>query len=44
MFERAGVAIAMGNARPAVKEKADWVTADLEEDGILKAFAWLDLL
>jgi Cof subfamily protein (haloacid dehalogenase superfamily) len=37
MFEQAGLSIAMGNAQPAVKEKADFVTASNGEDGFAMA-------
>ena len=34
MVEYAGVGVAMGNAKPEVKEVADYITAGNEEDGI----------
>jgi Cof subfamily protein (haloacid dehalogenase superfamily) len=37
MFEQAGLSIAMGNAQPGVKEKADFVTASNGEDGFALA-------
>ncbi len=37
MFEQAGLSIAMGNAQPAVKEKANFVTASNGEDGFAMA-------
>jgi len=37
MFEQAGLSIAMGNAQPAVKEKADFVTVSNGEDGFAMA-------
>lgn len=37
MLEAAGVAVAMGNAAPALKDMADFVTADCDEDGIAVA-------
>lgn len=36
MFERAGLAIAMGNASPEVKARASKVTASCDEDGFAK--------
>src|SRR5260370_8329880 len=39
MFEQAGLSIAMGNAQPAVKEKANFVTASNGEDGFPMAVA-----
>lgn len=37
MIRYAGVGVAMGNARPEVKEQADFVTASNEEDGVAEA-------
>jgi Cof subfamily protein (haloacid dehalogenase superfamily) len=37
MFEQAGLSIAMGNAEPAVKAAADFVTDSNAEDGFAKA-------
>jgi 5-amino-6-(5-phospho-D-ribitylamino)uracil phosphatase len=37
MISDAKVGVAMGNAQEIVKEKADWVTATNEEDGVAKA-------
>ncbi|MBL4952885.1 HAD family phosphatase [Neobacillus sp. YIM B02564] len=37
MIKEAGIGVAMGNAQEAVKQHADWVTADNEEDGVAKA-------
>jgi Cof subfamily protein (haloacid dehalogenase superfamily) len=37
MISNAGYGVAMGNALDAVKEKADWVTASNEEDGVALA-------
>ena len=34
MVEYAGIGVAMGNAKPEVKEVADYITASNEEDGI----------
>lgn len=44
MFELAYTSIAMGNAPQAVKEKADLITTDLEDDGIFNAFVKLHLI
>ena len=44
MFEVAGFAVAMGNARDEVKLKADFVTTTHEQDGAAHAFAALGLL
>jgi hydroxymethylpyrimidine pyrophosphatase-like HAD family hydrolase len=37
MFEQAGLAVAMGNAKPEIQARADKVTADHNEDGIAVA-------
>lgn len=44
MLKCAGNAIAMGNAGNAVKEMADYITTDLEQDGIRNALNWLKVL
>ena len=44
MVREAGVGIAMGNAVSKLKEAADYVTADIGEDGLEKAFAYLGLM
>ena len=37
MLQYAGVGVAMGNAPASLKAVADWVTEDVEEDGVLHA-------
>ncbi len=37
MLEFAGIGVAMGNAEPEVKEAADYITTDIDKDGILNA-------
>lgn len=37
MFEATGMSVAMGNAFDIVKEKADYVTDDVDNDGVAKA-------
>ncbi|MGO0123168.1 Cof-type HAD-IIB family hydrolase [Desulfothermobacter acidiphilus] len=37
MFRFAGLAVAMGNARPAVQDEADFVTASHAEEGVAQA-------
>ena len=37
MIQYAGVGVAMGNARPEIKEQADIVTVTNEEDGVAEA-------
>lgn len=44
MLSAAGIGVAMGNARDAVKEKADFVTKSVEEDGILYALHHFGIL
>jgi len=44
MFQVCGVAVAMGNAQPELKELADFVTTDVLDDGIANAFARLGLI
>lgn len=44
MLEYAGVGVAMGNAIPALKERADYVTADIHHDGIYQAFLHWNLI
>lgn len=44
MFDYVGLKVAMGNAVPELKEKADFVTKTVEEDGILYALEELDLV
>ena len=36
MLQLAGVGVAMGNAQPAVKEAADYITATNDEDGLVE--------
>ena len=44
MLRRAGVGVAMGNAEAAVKAAADYVTADVDQDGIYRALEYYGLL
>lgn len=44
MLEHCGVGVAMGNGSAEVKEAADLVTDDVENDGLATAFARLGLL
>ena len=44
MFLPEWTSIAMGNAREVLKERADYITADCDDDGIMKAcehFGWI---
>jgi hypothetical protein len=43
MIKYAGVGVAMGNAQPAVKDAADYITGTNDEDGlvqVMKEFIW----
>ncbi|MGO3602230.1 MAG: Cof-type HAD-IIB family hydrolase [Enterococcus malodoratus] len=44
MFDAVGFPVAMGNASPALKEKAAYVTASVSDDGIWKACIELGLI
>lgn len=44
MIRFAGIGVAMGNAVEAVKAVADYVTADIDEDGIEKALKYYNLI
>lgn len=44
MLQCAGIGIAMGNATGAVLDMADYVTADVDRDGIWNALKWLGVL
>lgn len=41
MLERAHISIGMGNSRPAVLQMADYITTDVDKDGILNALKWI---
>ena len=38
MIQAAGIGVAMGNASDAVKRAADYITTDVDHDGIINAF------
>ena len=44
MIKHVNIGIAMGNANPHLKEVADYITDDVDEDGILKALKHFNLL
>ena len=44
MIQECGIGIAMGNASEAVKKAADWITSDIDEDGIWNAFSHLGII
>ena len=37
LFKAAGIKVAMGNAVPALKEQADYISASYDEDGVAQA-------
>lgn len=43
MFECCGFNVAMGNGGPEIKEAADYITNDVNEDGLYNAFKYLKL-
>lgn len=44
MMHCAGISVAMGNATNTIKEVADYVTSDVDKDGIYNAFVHLGLI
>jgi Cof subfamily protein (haloacid dehalogenase superfamily) len=44
MFEYCNIGIAMGNAKDKLKEIADYVTDDVDKDGLYKAFKHFELI
>jgi len=44
MLRQCGTGIAMGNADPLTKAAADYVTTDIDEDGILNAMEYFGLI
>lgn len=44
MLRTAGIGVAMGNATPDAKAAADYITADCDDDGILRALEHFSLL
>lgn len=44
MFEKAAYSVAMGNACKELKDKADDITTDIDQDGIYNAFKKLNLI
>lgn len=44
MIQCAGIGIAMGNAAQQIKDIADYVTTDVDKDGIWNALEWLGVL
>jgi len=44
MFEICNYNVAMGNGGPEIKEAADYITDDVDNDGLYKAFEYLKLI
>lgn len=44
MLSFVGIGVAMGNAQAKVKEIADYVTSDVDDDGIEKALRYWRIL
>lgn len=44
MIRLAGIGVAMGNGVPQAKQVADYVTADIDDDGIAKALTYYGLI
>lgn len=44
MLEHCKIGVAMGNAKPVLKEMADYVTTDVNDDGIWNAFKHFNLI
>ena len=44
MLAAAGVGVAMGNGGPEIRAMADFVTKDVNKDGIWHAFDYFNLL
>ena len=44
MFQFCNIGVAMGNAKDKLKEVADFVTDDVDKDGLYKAFVKLELI
>ena len=44
MFKETGISVAMGNAKPEVKQIADHVTDDIDQDGLYQALRHFQLI
>ncbi len=44
MFELCAFNVAMGNGGPEIKEAADYITTDVDDDGLYNAFKYLKLI
>ncbi|WP_296241663.1 Cof-type HAD-IIB family hydrolase [uncultured Faecalicoccus sp.] len=44
MFQETGISVAMGNAKPEVKQVADYITDDIDQDGLAQALQHFQLI
>ncbi|SFC56035.1 hypothetical protein SAMN04488102_11065 [Alkalibacterium subtropicum] len=44
MLEHCSIGVAMGNGGPEIKNASDYITDDVEQDGLYKAFKYFDLI
>ncbi|NMB18614.1 MAG: HAD hydrolase family protein, partial [Erysipelothrix sp.] len=44
MIQKAHIGVAMGNSISSLKEKADYTTSDIEDDGIYRALKHFNLI
>lgn len=44
MIEEAGIGVAMGNAVPEIRKAADYITDDVDRDGVYKGLKYLELI
>ena len=44
MFEACGYSVAMGSGGEECKDAADYITDDVDNDGLYKAFEYLNLI
>ena len=44
MFKETGISVAMGNAKPEVKQIGDHVTDDIDQDGLYQALRHFQLI
>ena len=44
MFEYTKISVAMGNAEDDVKKAADYVTDDIDEDGLYNALKYFEII
>ena len=44
MFDLCAYNVAMGNGGPEIKAAADYITTDVDDDGLWNAFKYLELI